>query len=372
MEMTQKMTTEESCMLRTLHQIQNIKICTIIKDKRKYPGFSKYSQATLYRHAKMPLDGSRQLDFRHRNKGRPKLYTQRALHNIKRQITVLRDTIGTFTSKQLQEEAGVMHISNSTFRRVLRQMGYGYRRTRKKGLLTKLDLYKRLKFARKVKRMFNYHERGSYILWTRGISMYVDGVGFEYKSNPFLHAKRPQAREWRLKNEGLLCTSKGKKEGAVQAKFLVGIGHNAGVVLCERLTQKMNGRYYASLVHRCFRSAFKKTMSPKAKRVLVDGDPSQNSKRAKKAIARINAKLFKIPPRSPDLNPIENVFHLVRRRLDKEAQNKRITSETKDQFADRVKQNLADFDISTIDKIIESMPKRIDRIIKKRGLRLKY
>ena len=42
---------------------------------------------------------------------------------------------------------------------------------------------------------------------------------------------------------------------------------------------------------------------------VQDGDPSQNSKAAKTALSKIGAVQFSIPPRSPDLNPIENVFN---------------------------------------------------------------
>ena len=365
-------TLEESCMLRTLCQIQRIKVSTIIKEKNKFPGFSKYSAATLYRHAKKPLDGSREIDRRHQNPGRPKAFTLKDTRRIKRHLVNLRNTMGSFTSNILQYEAGVTHATNSTFRRHLHKMGYGYRKTRRKGLLTFQDFQKRLRFARKVKRVFSRHARGSFTLWTRGISMYVDGVGFEFKVNPSLHSLIPKAREWRLRSEGLICTAKGKKEGQVQVKFLVGIGHNAGVVLCERLTKRMDGKYYAALIRRCFRPALRKTMSPKAARILVDGDPSQNSKKALKAVRDINAKYFKIPARSPDLNPIENLFHLVKKRLSKQAREQSITHESKDEFADRVQNMMLSFKPEAIDKIIETMPKRIDMIIKKRGRRIKY
>ena len=83
-------------------------------------------------------------------------------------------------------------------------------------------LKKRLEFVRKIKRVY---KNGSMFLWNKQISMYIDAVGYEYKSNPFEHSKTPAAREWRLKNEVLLigCTTKGKKEGATQVKFMVGI-----------------------------------------------------------------------------------------------------------------------------------------------------
>ena len=43
-----------------------------------------------------------------------------------------------------------------------------------------------------------------------------------------------------------------------------------------------------------------------------------------------------IPPRSPDLNPIENLFNIVRMNLRKEARDKHIRHETKGQFSCRV------------------------------------
>ena len=43
----------------------------------------------------------------------------------------------------------------------------------------------------------------------------------------------------------------------------------------------------------------------------MDGCSLQNSKEALKALEGVGALVFKILPRSPDLNPIENVFALV-------------------------------------------------------------
>ena len=44
----------------------------------------------------------------------------------------------------------------------------------------------------------------------------------------------------------------------------------------------------------------------------MDNDPSQTSKAAKSALEDIQAQMQEISPRSPDLNPIENIFHLVK------------------------------------------------------------
>ena len=52
---------------------------------------------------------------------------------------------------------------------------------------------------------------------------------------------------------------------------------------------------------------------------VMDNDPCQNSKIAKAALENIGANILKIPPRSPDLNPIENSFNNVKRTLREEA-----------------------------------------------------
>ena len=143
-------------------------------------------------------------------------------------------------------------------------------------------------------------------------------------------------------------------------------------LLRESLTDRLNGKYYPSVVRRCFCGALEKTMNPKAKRIPADGDPSQNSKVVMTAIQQINRKFFQIPARSPDLNAIENLFHLAGKNLNKNAINRNITTKTMEQFADRVHCTLMSLKPELIDKIIETMPKGIDLIIKNRGSRIKY
>ena len=82
--------------------------------------------------------------------------------------------------------------------------------------------------------------------------------------------------------------------------------------------------------------------------------------------------IFRIPPRSPDLNPIENFFHLVTQKLHNDALKKNIIKETKEDFEQRIKNTVMGFNISTINKIIQTMPKRVNLILKHKGKKLKY
>ena len=47
---------------------------------------------------------------------------------------------------------------------------------------------------------------------------------------------------------------------------------------------------------------------------VQDCDVNKNSKAAETALDKIGAVEFSIPPRSPDVNPIENAFNLVEKR----------------------------------------------------------
>ena len=48
---------------------------------------------------------------------------------------------------------------------------------------------------------------------------------------------------------------------------------------------------------------------------LQDGDPSKNCHMSREVMENVGCRLFKIPARSPELNLIENVFHLIGKRL---------------------------------------------------------
>ena len=86
------------------------------------------------------------------------------------------------------------------------------------------------------------------------------------------------------------------------------IAFNRGVVLAKEY-EHMSGEYFSGFVKRNLSTLF--TAENQQKWFVMDNDPSQRSKVAKKAINDSGATLFEIPARSPDLNPIENLFHIV-------------------------------------------------------------
>ena len=167
-------------------------------------------------------------------------------------------------------------------------------------------------------------------------------------------------------------TSKGKKAGygGKLANFIVCISYGKGVVFCQHYT-KMNGPFFTSLITNDFGSIFH--ASGKVSRTFVqDGDPSQNCKAAKLALKHGKFTMQAIPARSPDINPIENVFHIAKRDLESDTIKRHVSRESYQEFVKRAQKVITRMSKTTIDNIIASMYKRMGDIVKNKGHRIKY
>ena len=82
------------------------------------------------------------------------------------------------------------------------------------------------------------------------------------------------------------CIAKGKKEGAVNCNFTVGVSYNCGLVLCEQYFGAMTGAKMGDIVDNSFEQAFQKSGNSKRRLFMIDRCPRQNSKTALKAIKK--------------------------------------------------------------------------------------
>ena len=120
-----------------------------------------------------------------------------------------------------------------------------------------------------------------------------------------------------------------------------------------------------------FPQTFMLSANPHDNLFLQDGDPSQNSAKAMQVFENMGAKVFSIPLRSPDLNPIENFFHSISVKINEESLNNIIMHETFQEFSERVKRIIVNYPTLKINKIIDNMDKRINMIIQHKGQRIK-
>lgn len=190
----------------------------------------------------------------------------------------------------------------------------------------------------------------------------MDGVSFVHKYNPQSGAASNRARVWRKKKEGLQVTAKGCKQlaGGRRVHLIVAIAYSKGVIL-KVPYEKMNGSFFAVFVREHLNITFAKA-GPKTngrRLFIMDNDPSQRNRAAQMALKDIEREFQEIPC-SPDLNPIENIFHQVKRYLENQAISKRITKESFEEFQSRVLRAFDSIPITTLDK-------RIDAILSSKG-----
>ena len=85
---------------------------------------------------------------------------------------------------------------------------------------------------------------------------------------------------------------------------------------------------------------FEKGNKEDSKLWIQDGDPSQNSALACCFWLALGAELLSIPPRSLDINPIENFFKLVKGHLTKDAIANNITWESSPDFSKCIRETI--------------------------------
>eukprot|EP00794_Sanderia_malayensis_P002218 gene2218-biopygen1984 len=345
------------------------------KSFREVSRILKISHSSVYRCYTEGIDstqGTKKQGNEKKKRGRPRILSERQVSYFLRTFHALRADGRNPTVKEIMNEAGVTDGSYRTYVRILNDAGYRKLQPRKKGLLSVKDKVSRKRFARQA---LKQHEDS---FWTKEVAFYLDGVSFIHKYNPFQEASKPKGRIYRKRSEGLRYTTSGSKNLAGGRRFhvLVAVSYNSGVIMVEPY-EKMTGQFFADFVRSKLPRAFigarvQCRKSRMAKFFVMDNEPCQTSKLAMDALHDIGATLLRIPARSPDLNPIENVFHNVKRALQNQALAKKLTRESYEEFSRRVLDTLWNSYKDVIQRTIDNMPQRMKLIVATKGDRTKY
>ena len=305
--------------------------------------------------------------------GRRRVLNDRDERKVLRAVKTLRQTSVNFSVKDVIQESGLdpRIAKRRTISLYLNRAGYYHLQTRKKGILSESDKKIRTKYARAAKKILKDCPK----FYTHDFSFYLDGVSFIHKYNPLKTALQPKSRVWRKRGEGLEITSKGSKDlpGGRRLHLMVAVAYGKGVIL-RKPYEKMDGRFFARFVKENLNLCFPKA-GPRCGRqriFVMDNCPCQNSKVALSALDSIECTRHKIPARSPDLNPIENIFNVVKKQLEEEAIKMRLTKESFQNFHDRVCRCFDNLSVELIDRTLETMSKRVTAIARKKGMRSKY
>ncbi|CAB3978823.1 Hypothetical predicted protein [Paramuricea clavata] len=283
--------------------------------------------------------------------GRPRCLNERDERSLLQAVKTLQKTSVNFSVKDVIQESGLdpSIAKRRTISLYLNRAGYHHLQARKKGLLSESDKKIRTKYARNAKKLL----KDSPKFYTHDISFYLDGVSFVHKYNALKTALQPKSHVWSKQGEGLEITSKGSNDlpGGRRLHLMVAVAYGKGVIL-RKAYEKIDGSFFAGFVKENLNLCFAKAGPRRGRQCIFVMD--------------------KIPARSPDLNPIENIFHVVKKQLEEEAINMRLSKESFQNFHDRVCHCLDNLSVDLVDWTLETMSNRITAILRKKGIRSKY
>jgi transposase len=246
--------------------------------------------------------------------------------------------------------------SKSMIRRTLHESGIESRIAVKKPFINRRNRAKRLAFASKYKNLTV--DDWKHILWT-------DESSFEIGKNS------KQVRVWRSSSERfhsscLAPTFKsGRQTVMVWGCFMWG-KRGPLEILPEG---RVNGKKYVNALENVMLDFWMEQSEEQGYVVLQeDNAPIHTCKLASKWRESRGIVSLPWPPNSPDLNPIENIWYLLKASIQK--MNPRPMTLPK--LKDAIKKAWNKCDVEIMNRLVESMPDRIAAVIEAQGGSTKY
>jgi transposase len=263
--------------------------------------------------------------FRYEKCGRkPWKLDKPTLDFLKKRLLELRKTeLCTTSTLQivLAREKGVAaHVS--TLQKALNKLGYKWLPRAQKRKYTAEDMETRLGFAKAVLRLTNKEVREK-------MAMSMDGVVITIPpTDPFGRmnfCKAGETHMWRKKSEAALPELAGDDMYSKQAPIERCIPMWGGIssdgmapILCHP-TKKVCADDWAACVDNGKLKTALASLNPKNKHgpwtILCDNEGFLRAAESRRAHAAAKVSLWKLPPRSPDLNPVEKFWSWLRRKL---------------------------------------------------------
>jgi transposase len=248
------------------------------------------------------------------------------------------------TVKEIKEKLSSAYqssVSISTIRRYLIKSGYRNVLPRSTHMLTSEHKQRRIQWAQKHKNYDFTH------------TVFTDETSFQLFRNTVRRwTKCPNNESKRIpKNR-----QKVQMWGAISVR---------GVLTCHTFRCNLDGSYYVHILKNYLLPAAKQEFHQKWC-LQQDNDPKHTSNISKQFINNKVPRLLEWPSNSPDVNPVENVWSIVKRKVEKR-KPKNI-----DELELFLCEEFKNVDINSVMNIVMSMKKRCLSLIESKGERIKY
>ena len=319
------------------------------KSKKEISNIVKVSRMSVYRIIRK-WDDSENLESRRKGRcGRKAKAGPEAMQMLIRES----ETHPRNSSSELRNYLASLgiEVSSSTVRKYLIKAGRMARRPIRKQLLTEKMKHKRLAWAE------------TYKDWTKDTWR---KVLFSDESHFLVQGQRSQYVR-RTKNEEIKEAHTNQLVKNPEKRMFWGSFSYSGVGSLRPIKGTMNADSYMQIVknniHQDMDEAF-----PNSEGILQqDLAPCHRANKVKTLFSEMGIHLLDWPGNSPDLNPIENLWAIVKleaRKRDCTTLDKMTQAIIVIWFDPKMKQHCS--------KLVDSMPKRVKEVIQKRGGHIKY
>jgi hypothetical protein len=250
----------------------------------------------------------------------------------------LGDITNAFTKK----------VSKDTIRTELHKHGLNSRVAKKKPFLTNLHKKNRLEFALD-------HKSWTLAMWRKVV--WTDEATFEIGKNSRV------VRVWRTVDQAndmdcLVPTFKSNRS-SLMVWGAIRHGEKSELAIMDK-----NRRTAKDFVDQVYDGPLRRFWKDGDGLLLMeDGAPVHRSNAPKEWRINNNVEKMVWPAQSPDLNPIENLWKQMKDKVQK--RNKEIRKV--DDLAVVLKEVWAEFDEAAWNKLVDSMPERVEAVIKAKG-----
>ena len=242
--------------------------------------------------------------------------------------------------------------SRESVRRFLVKNGIIRVELSKKPLISPTNRLKRIEFSK------NNFEKGPEF-WGRVV--WSDETMI--KSNP-KHQKQFYKLHSSIPRKNRPVNSKSQNEGP--SVMFWGCFYEGGLGPLVPIEGKLNSEKYIKLLEEYF-IPFLRRESPDLI-FMQDNSPVHTSRLSSQFLRDQNIETLSWPPQSPDLNPIENLWSILKRKRT----NKFGLARTKDELIDQVQQIWSDFQTETRVNLSHSIKKRLPEVLKNKGGPIDY
>ena len=237
-----------------------------------------------------------------------------------------------------------MNLSQTSILRTAKRIGLFPYRTQKKPLLTSEMVSDRMKFAKKI-------------------------LNHDWSQTLFIDEKKVCLVQEPNRKNDVIWAPKGETIPYVPTiKFPFHFNVCAGISVTGRteifiFEENMDSELFLKILRESIIPGAKKLFNNKWE-LFMDNDPKHRAKKAEQFLHENQIICPKIPARSPDLNPIENVWSMMDDEL------KQISHQTKNSLRKAIKSAWKKIDQNKIKNAIESMPSRLRLIKEAKGLHI--